>query len=66
MKIRMKDAGESPEFGPYQAGDEIGEDRAPRETLQRLIDRGQATENPDPPRRHEGAKKGVAPVLNQE
>lgn len=66
MKIKMKDAGESPEFGPYEAGDEIDETRASAVTLQRLVDRGQAEEKPDPPRRHEGAKKSGALVSNQE
>jgi hypothetical protein len=45
MKIKMKDSGESPEFGPYQAGEEIDETRASPEKMQTLIDRGLATEN---------------------
>jgi hypothetical protein len=44
MKIKMKDAGESPEFGPYEAGAEVDETRASVETLRRLVDRGDATE----------------------
>lgn len=42
MKIKMKDAGESPEFGPYLAGEEIDDTRAPAQTLRRLVERGMA------------------------
>jgi len=44
MKIQMKDNGDSPEFGPYEAGDEIDETRASPRTMQTLIDRGLGTE----------------------
>ncbi len=57
MKITMKESGESPEFGPYRAGEEIDETRASLETLQRLIDRGLAmevkTQDATKARRHE-------------
>ncbi len=42
MKIKMKDAGESPEFGPYEAGMEFDETRIDAHTMQVLIDRGLA------------------------
>ena len=58
MKIKMKDAGESPEFGAFAAGDVLDETRIPPETMQRLIDRGLAIANQDQPQRHEGTKKG--------
>jgi len=64
MKIKMKDAGESPEFGAFAAGDVLDETRIPPETMQRLIDRGlaeeiktESTSKHKPPLRHEDTKK---------
>jgi hypoxanthine phosphoribosyltransferase len=44
MQIKMKEAGESPEFGPYEIGDEIDETRASLETMKRLVERRMAEE----------------------
>jgi len=66
MKIKMKDAGESPEFGPYEAGEEIDETRASPQTMQTLIARGLATSKQNTPRRHEGTKESATLVSDQE
>jgi len=40
MKIKMKDSGESPEFGPYESGMVFDEARVCPETMQILVTRG--------------------------
>jgi hypothetical protein len=44
MQIKMKDAGESPEFGPYEAGMIFDEDRIDAQVMRVLMDRGIAEE----------------------
>ncbi len=49
MQIKMKDGGESPEFGPYEAGMTFDETRLDVHTMQVLVDRGIAEEVPAEP-----------------